>query len=95
MEPGPVGPESNGRAGLPGADYAGDVKFLLVAIVFGVAIYLLVRAVQRRGSASRRPPGGTAGGQARRPVAPDDDPDFLREIERQKRKKKRQDDPES
>ena len=67
------------------------MKFLLVAIVLGVAIYLLVRLVQRRRASARRPPGGPAGNLPRRPVAPDDDPEFLRDLERKKRKK-RQDD---
>lgn len=70
------------------------MKFLLVAIVLGVAIYLLVRVIQRRGIAPRRPPGSAGPRQVRRPVAPDDDSDFLRDLDR-KKKRRRQDDPDT
>ncbi|GAA4684071.1 hypothetical protein [Nocardioides nanhaiensis] len=63
------------------------LRFLLVVIVFAVAIYLVVRLMQERGVAprSQRP-------VKRRPqpkpkpkiVAPDDDEDFLRDLDRRR-----------
>jgi len=47
------------------------VKVLLVVALIAVAIYLLVRVVERRGLPSK-------GSPPRRPRGPDDDPDFLR-----------------
>ncbi|MGL5810188.1 MAG: hypothetical protein ACRCYQ_09605 [Nocardioides sp.] len=49
------------------------LRFLLFALIFFAAVYVGVRAAQRRGLG---PSGG--GSQARRPLGPDDDPDFLR-----------------
>ena len=68
------------------------LKFLLVVFLVALAIYLLMRVIERRGVKGMpqrpgpRPP--------RRPVAPDDDPDFLRDLERKKRKRQR-DEPDS
>lgn len=58
------------------------LKLLLVVILVAVAVYLVVRAIERRGIApaprrrSAPPPG---------PLGPDDDPDFLRDLERKRR----------
>ena len=59
------------------------LKFLLVVVLFAVAIYLITRAMQGRGVSRprlRRPPR-----PERRFVAPDDDEDFLRDLERKRR----------
>jgi hypothetical protein len=48
------------------------VKLLLLVVLIGVAIYLTVRVIERRGLPR---PGS---GPHRRPRGPDDDPDFLR-----------------
>jgi len=48
------------------------VKLLLLVALLAVAIYLVIRVVERRGIAS---PGSHP---ERRPRGPDDDPDFLR-----------------
>ncbi len=58
------------------------MKFLLVVIIFAVAVYLVTRAIQRRGIAPtppkrRQPPP--------RVMGPDDDPDFLRDLDRKRR----------
>jgi hypothetical protein len=58
------------------------LKFLLVVILVAVAVYLLTRAIQRRGVAPaprprHQPPP--------RPTGPDDDPDFLRDLDRRRR----------
>lgn len=63
---------------------------LLVVILIAVAVYLTVRAIQRRGIAPAPRP------RARRPepprvVGPDDDPDFLRDLDR---KRKHPEDPD-
>jgi hypothetical protein len=62
------------------------LKFLLVVILIAVAVYLLVRVVQRRGimPTKHQPPP--------RPFGPDDDPDFLRDLDR---KRKHPEDPEA
>jgi hypothetical protein len=82
-------------------NYAGVVKFLLVVVVLGVAVYLVVRLLQRRGlpsfrrGATTRPaPPKAKPTQPRRPVAPDDDADFLRDLDRKKRHR-HQDDPDA
>jgi len=67
------------------------VKFLLVVILIAVAVYLITRAIQRRGIAPAPKP------RPRRPepprfVGPDDDPDFLRDLDR---KRKHPEDPDS
>jgi hypothetical protein len=59
-------------------------KFLLVVIVFAVAIYLTTRMIQRRGvlprsQAPRHPT------PPPRPMGPDDDDDFLRDLDRKRR----------
>ena len=77
------------------------MKFLLVVVVLGVAVYLVVRLLQRRGL-SVVPPGRHDPARAakpkptqpRRPVAPDDDADFLRDLDRKKRHR-HQDDPDA
>ena len=55
----------------------------MVALLLAVAIYLVVRVVQRSGILDNRP--------ATRPFAPDDDSGFLRDLER---KRRHADDPE-
>ena len=78
------------------------MKFLLVVVVLGVAVYLVVRFLQRRGPSSVRrgattrpaPRPKSKPTQPRRPVAPDDDPDFLRDLDRKKRHR-HQDDPDA
>jgi hypothetical protein len=60
------------------------LKVLVVVALLALAIYLLVRVVQRRGILDHRP--------APRPFAPDDDPDFLRDLDR---KRRHPDDPEA
>lgn len=64
------------------------VKFLLVIIVLGVAIYALVRLIQRRRLSKSTGPGPEPGPrEMRRPSSPDDDPDFLRDLERKRRRR--------
>ena len=76
------------------------MKFLLVVVVLGVAVYFLVRFLQGRGGSvlrrggSSRPAPRPKPSEPRRPVAPDDDPDFLRDLDRKKRHR-HQDDPDS
>ncbi|MDO9455490.1 hypothetical protein [Nocardioides sp.] len=59
------------------------LRFLFVLVLFGVAIYLLVRVFQERGLMPERP----ARPQRQAPpkvVAPDDDEDFLRDLDRKR-----------
>ncbi|NYG53770.1 hypothetical protein [Nocardioides perillae] len=72
------------------------LKFLLVVAVVGVAIYLLVRVIERRG-VRRRGDGGAGGRPApRRPLGPDDDPEFLWNLDKRKRHpKRRPEDPDA
>ena len=57
------------------------LKFLLVAALFGILVYLTVRLVERRGRRSApRPPK-----PRQRPLGPDDDPDFLWNLDKKKR----------
>ena len=69
------------------------LKFLLVVAVVAVAVYLLVRVIERRGV--RRRGDGGSGGKAvpRRPIGPDDDPEFLWDLDKRKRRPKRPEDP--
>ena len=60
------------------------LKFVILVALFAVAVYLLVRVVQKRGLLDDHPTG--------RPFAPDDDMDFLRDLDR---KHKHPDDPDS
>ena len=70
------------------------LKVLFFVALFALAVYLLVRVIQRRGLIDQRP----ARRPARRPqaqrrqVAPDDDPEFLRDLDR---KRRHPDDPEA
>ena len=48
-------------------------KLLLLVVLLAIAIYLLIRVIERRGLSSPEP---------HRPVGPDDDPDFLRGLDR-------------
>ena len=64
----------------------GVLKFFLVVVLVGVAIYLIVRVIQRRGVLP------DAEARAAPPVGPDDDPDFLRDLDR---KKKHPEDPDT
>jgi hypothetical protein len=64
------------------------LKFLLVVVLVGVAVYLIVRVIQRRGlmpptKPKPKPP---------RPMGPDDDPDFMRDLDK---KKKHPEDPDT
>jgi hypothetical protein len=64
------------------------LKFFLVVVLVGVAVYLIVRVIQRRGimppsRPTTKPP---------RPMGPDDDPDFLRDLDK---KKKHPEDPDT
>jgi hypothetical protein len=62
------------------------VKFFLVVVLIAVAIYLIVRVIQRRGimpPPKQAPP---------RTLGPDDDPDFLRDLDK---KKKHPEDPDT
>jgi hypothetical protein len=66
------------------------LKFLLVVALFAVAVYILLRALERRraggsGGTPRRRRGRPTRPQTRQ-VAPDDDEDFLRWLERKRRK---------
>lgn len=60
------------------------MKFLLVVILLAVAVYLVVRFLEKRGGASgarlRPPP------RPNRPLGPDDDPEFLRDLNRRKKR---------
>ena len=64
------------------------LKVLVLLALLALAIYLVVRTVQGRGTVQkpkpqRRPPA--------RPIAPDDDADFLRDLDR---KRKHPDEPD-
>ncbi len=72
---------------------------MLVVILFAVATYFLVRALQGSGSLPGSGGGGTRPPRAPRGprtppriIAPDDDEDFLRDLDR---KRKHPEDPES
>jgi hypothetical protein len=74
------------------------LKVLVLVALMALAIYLVVRTVQRGGNPPQR---GGHGGQRRggtqrrppsRPIAPDDDLDFLRDLDR---KRKHPDDPDN
>ena len=73
---------------------------LLVVVVLGVAVYFLVRFLQRRGGSvlrrggSGRPAPRPKPSAARRPVAPDDEPVCRRDRDR-KTRHRQQDDPDS
>jgi hypothetical protein len=54
------------------------LKVLVLVALLALAIYLVVRTIQRRGLLETRRPSG-------RPFAPDDDPDFLRDLDRRRR----------
>lgn len=57
------------------------LKFLLVVAVAAVVVYLVVRAIQRRGAL----PAPRQQRPEPRPLGPDDDPDFLRDLDERKR----------
>ena len=61
------------------------MKFLLVVILFAVAIYLTTRAIQRRGIAPRTQAPRRPAAPPPRPMGPDDDEDFLRDLDRKRR----------
>ena len=65
------------------------LKFLLVVVLVALAVYLVARAVQRRGVAAPPRPRSQP---PQRPLGPDDDPDFLRDLDRRRR---HPEDPES
>ncbi len=60
------------------------LKFLLVVILIAVAVYLVTRAIQRRGIAPT-PPRRPRPQQPPRVLGPDDDPDFLRDLDRRRK----------
>jgi hypothetical protein len=64
------------------------LKFVLVVALVGVAIYLIVRVIQRRGIM----PPPTPKAKPPRPMGPDDDPDFMRDLDK---KKKHPEDPDT
>ncbi|HET7735637.1 MAG TPA: hypothetical protein VFK52_06660 [Nocardioidaceae bacterium] len=70
------------------------IRFVLVALLFAVLVYLFVRLIDRRNlgpgrSKGARPRGPQQGpGSGRRTIAPDDDEQFLRDLDR-----KRKDEP--
>jgi hypothetical protein len=68
------------------------LKVLVLVALFALAVYLLVRTLQRGGTgpAVRRP--SPPSSPTRRPVAPDDDVEFLRDLDR---KRLHPDDPEA
>jgi hypothetical protein len=68
------------------------LKFLLVVILIAIAVYLTVRAIQRRGITPPAPRRPRPTQQPPRPLGPDDDPDFLRDLDR---KRKYPEDPEA
>jgi hypothetical protein len=61
------------------------LKVLVFVALLALAIYLVVRTVQRRGLLDLHRP-------QPRPYAPDDDPDFLRDLDR---KRRHPDDPDA
>ena len=68
------------------------LKVLVLVALFALAVYLLVRMVQRGGGGLPTSRPKTPPRPPRRPVAPDDDLDFLRDLDR---KRKHPDDPDS
>ncbi len=63
------------------------LRFLLVLIVFAVAVYLIVRMLQSRGLGPQqaRPRRPQKPLPPPRPMGPDDDDDFLRDLDRKRR----------
>jgi len=57
------------------------LKFVIVVLLIAVAIYLLVRVIERRGIAPLTPPPPTRRG----PIGPDDDDDFLWGLNKKRR----------
>ena len=70
------------------------IRFVLVALLFAVFVYLFVRLVERRnlgpGRSTHGPTQGPKYGptSGRRTIAPDDDEQFLRDLD-----KRRKDEP--
>ena len=58
------------------------LRFLLFVILVAIAVYLVVRVIQRRGIA----PAPRRQAPPARPLGPDDDPDFLRDLDRKRRR---------
>jgi hypothetical protein len=67
------------------------VKFLLVVILIAIAVYLTVRAIQRRGIA----PTPRRQSPPPRVMGPDDDPEFLRDLDRKRKHPEHPEDPEA
>ncbi len=65
---------------------------MLVVIIIAVAVYLVARAVQRRGVTPAPRPRNVA---PPRPKGPDDDPDFLRDLDRRRKHPEHPEDPEA
>jgi hypothetical protein len=61
------------------------LKFLLFVILVAIAVYLTVRAIQRRGITPPAPRRPRPQQQPPRVLGPDDDPDFLRDLDRKRR----------
>ncbi len=59
------------------------LRFLFVLVLFGVAVYFLVRMFQDRGMMPKRPARPQRSAPPR-VVAPDDDEDFLRDLDRKR-----------
>jgi hypothetical protein len=57
------------------------LKFVIVVLLIAVAIYLLVRVIERRGVAPRMPTPPSRRG----PLGPDDDDDFLWGLNKKRR----------
>ncbi|MCW2816008.1 MAG: hypothetical protein JWN84_3463 [Nocardioides sp.] len=59
------------------------LRFLFVLVLFGVAVYFLVRMFQDRGMMPQRPTRPQRSAPPR-VVGPDDDEDFLRDLDRKR-----------
>lgn len=68
------------------------MRFVLLALLLAVLVYLFVRFIDRRnggaGQTARRSGRGPQHGpqQGRRVIAPDDDEQFLRDLDRKRKK---------
>lgn len=67
-------------------------KFVVVILLIAVAIYLLVRVIERRGVSRQRPSSPPRQARPSGPLGPDDDPDFIWGLNK---KRRRPEDPDS